>query len=83
MLKACLPSEQAIRRCQEYIKRNPAGTGPEQGTDCRRQGKEFEQSYQQGKPITELSQTALPKKAAKQTGTQIRFLYDKKGFSKG
>ena len=50
---------------------------------CRRQGKEFEQSYQQGKPITELTQTPLPKKAAKQTGTQIRFLYDKKVFSKG
>jgi len=52
-------------------------------TGCRRQGKEFEQSYQQGKPVTKLSQTALPKKAAKQTGTQIRFLYDKKVFSKG
>ncbi len=33
--------------------------------------------------MTELTQTALPKKAAKQTGTQIRFLYDKKVFSKG
>ena len=50
---------------------------------CRRQGKEFEQSYEQGKPITELSETPLPRKLAKQTGTQIRFLYDKKVFSKG
>ena len=52
-------------------------------SDCRRQGKEFEQSYQQGKPMTELTHTPLPKKAAKQTGTRIRFLYDKKVFSKG
>ena len=50
---------------------------------CRRQGKEFEQSYQQGKPTTELTETPLPRKAAKQTGTQIRFLYDKQVFSTG
>ena len=50
---------------------------------CRRQGKEFEQSYGQGQPLTELSQTALPRKDAKRTGTQIRFLYDKKVFTEG
>ena len=33
--------------------------------------------------MTELSQKALPRKENKRTGTQIRFLYDKKVFSKG
>ncbi|KAK9916038.1 hypothetical protein WJX75_007671 [Coccomyxa subellipsoidea] len=48
-----------------------------------RQGKEFQQSYRQGRPLTELLEAKLPKKDAKKTGTQVKFLYDKDVFAKG
>lgn len=50
---------------------------------CRRQGKEYQQTYRQGQPVTELLESKLPSKIAKKSGTQVKFLYDKGVFTKG
>ena len=41
------------------------------------------QSFRNGVASAELSQTKLPKKNAKKTGTQIEFLYDETIFEAG
>ncbi|CAL8470140.1 g9682 [Coccomyxa elongata] len=48
-----------------------------------RQGKEYQQTYRQGQPVTELLESKLPGKVAKKSGTQVKFLYDKGVFTKG
>ncbi|BDA44158.1 DNA gyrase subunit B, chloroplastic/mitochondrial [Coccomyxa sp. Obi] len=48
-----------------------------------RQGKEYQQSYRQGRPVTELLESRLPSKNAKKSGTQVKFLYDKGVFTRG
>lgn len=50
---------------------------------CRRQGKEYRQSYRRGRPQGEVAEAKLPRKEAGATGTQVRFLYDRAVFSKG
>lgn len=50
---------------------------------CRRQGKEYQQSYRRGRPLSGLEERKLPRKEAGATGTRVRFLYDKGVFLKG
>lgn len=42
---------------------------------CRRKGKQFKQSYRQGKPHTEMTAETLPR-SKRRKGTEIQFLYD-------
>ena len=58
---------------------------PKRGTCCgaRREGKEYQQSYQRGRPLNGLAEAKLPRRESKATGTEVRFLYDSSVFSRG
>ena len=49
---------------------------------CRRQGKEYKQSYASGEATGPLKHSALPSNGKKRTGTCIRFLHDRGVFAK-
>ncbi len=49
----------------------------------RREGREFQQSYERGRPLNGLEQKKLPRRESGATGTEVRFLYDSTIFSKG
>lgn len=61
---------------------------PAKHGDCvklsyRRQGMRYFQKFAEGTVVSKLQAEELPRAERKQTGTSIRFLYDKKIFSKG
>ena len=43
----------------------------------------FTQSYERGRPLTDLKISVLPSAEATQTGTQVEFVYDGTVFAKG
>lgn len=47
-----------------------------------RDGKEYQQKYSRGKPVTTLTCQILPPEAHSVQGTRIRFWPDKEGFEK-
>jgi len=48
---------------------------------CRRNGREYQQRFERGRPVSELESARLPRGAPARSGTRVRFLYDAAVFA--
>jgi DNA gyrase/topoisomerase IV subunit B len=47
----------------------------------RRNGREYQQRFERGRPVSELESARLPRGAPARSGTRVRFLYDAAVFA--
>ena len=60
---------------------NDAGRSTRCNAARRRNGREYCQRFQRGRPTSELESSRVPRGAPPRTGTRVRFLYDAAVFA--